>query len=304
MQDIDFETISIAAFAVLLAYTLFEMALMVALKKGQGFRHEFWQPLKNVAFVGIVQQLLRLAAIAVSSVALATYGSQFALFDLPHAWYIWPVALLVYEFFYWLQHWMGHKVRLFWCIHSPHHAPGAMNMMVGANHHLLESGLYFPIFFGFFPALCGVPVEMILVVALVDIFWGSFLHISPAIIRKSYGPLEYFMQTPSYHRVHHGKNVKYMDTNYNSITLFWDYVMGTRQPFDPNDPVEYGITRDVDTTSWWDVQFGEFALLWRDLKSATRLKDALGFLFMPPGWSPDGNHQTAAAKKAQLAPAR
>lgn len=104
------------------------------------------------------------------------------------------------------------------------------------------------------------------------------------------------MQTPSYHRVHHARNVRYMDTNYNSITLLGDWLMGTLQPLDDREPVEFGITRDVNTASVVDVHFGEFVLLWRDLRSAHNMKEIIGYLLRPPGWKPEGEQQTAAAR--------
>ncbi|MBW2361560.1 MAG: sterol desaturase family protein [Deltaproteobacteria bacterium] len=108
------------------------------------------------------------------------------------------------------------------------------------------------------------------------------------------------MQTPAYHRVHHAQNVRYMDMNYNSITLLWDWIFGTLQPLDDAEPVTYGITRGVDTASFWDVHFGEFRLLWRDMRSAPNLRTAILYLVMPPGWSPAGPQRTVAELKAQL----
>jgi hypothetical protein len=61
--------------------------------------------------------------------------------------------------------------------------------------------------------------------------------------------------------------------------------------------VEFGITRDVNTASFTDVHFGEFVLLWRDLKSAHSIRELAGYLFQPPGWRPNGKHQTATARK-------
>jgi sterol desaturase/sphingolipid hydroxylase (fatty acid hydroxylase superfamily) len=199
------------------------------------------------------------------------------------------------------MHWAAHKVRLLWCIHSPHHAPRGIHMAIGANHHFLESILYFPLFFGLAPALCGVHPVIAIAVNVIDSMWGSFLHISTDVVAEGrYGFLERFMQTPSYHRVHHAKNPRYVDTNYNSITLLWDWLFRTLEPLRDDEPVDYGITREVDTGSFWDVHFGEFRALYRDVRSADGMGEALGYLFRPPGWLPgDGSH-TASAMKAAL----
>ena len=239
----------------------------------------------------------------VSVAAFAAMGARVAPVEsLGLGWSAWIWGWLVYEFWYWVQHWAAHKVRLLWCIHSPHHAPGSIHLLIGANHHLLESAFYMPFFAGFAPALLGVDPLICIVLNIVDGLWGSGLHVGEGLAASGrYGPLHAFLQTPSYHRVHHAKNVRYLDTNYCSITLFWDWVFGTRQPLRDDEPVEYGISRPVDTGSFWDVHFREFVLLLRDIRAAELWTDKLRFLLMPPGWRPGDPSGTAAARKAALA---
>lgn len=232
-----------------------------------------------------------------SKTLMALAGAQLAPFSAGLGPIAWIYGFLLYEMTYWLQHWLAHKVRLLWCLHSPHHAPGAMHMFVGFNHSFLETSFYMPFFTGFIPAVLGVDPVVIVVMSFVDVVWGNFLHVSDNVVKRRLGPLEKFMQTPSYHRVHHAQNVRYMDTNYNSITLLGDWLMRTLQPLDDKEPVIYGITREVNTSSFWDVHFGEFKLLWHDLRSARGFRAMLGFLFCPPGWAPEGELQTAAALK-------
>jgi sterol desaturase/sphingolipid hydroxylase (fatty acid hydroxylase superfamily) len=208
---------------------------------------------------------------------------------------------IVYEGAYWVQHWAAHNIRLLWCIHSPHHAPTSMNMFVGFNHSFIESVFYMPLMLGLVPALLGVDPLFIGVISAIDAVWGNMLHISDHVVPRRYGILERFLQTPSYQRVHHAQNVRYMDTNYNSITLLWDWLLGTLEPLDDREPVEFGITREVNTSSFLDVHFGEFVLLWRDLRSASSLRSAAAYLMKPPGWSENGELKTAAARKAHLA---
>ena len=73
--------------------------------------------------------------------------------------------------------------------------------------------------------------------------------------------------------------------------------MGTLKPLQDDEPVTYGITREVNTSSFLDVHFGEFTLLWSDLRSAGDLRAFFGYLLRPPGWKPVGEQQTAAALK-------
>ncbi|MBJ21763.1 MAG: sterol desaturase family protein [bacterium] len=231
----------------------------------------------------------------------ALVGAKLSLFQAGMHWVDLIYSLVVYEFFYWLQHWLGHKIRLIWCIHSPHHAPAGIHMAIGTNHHFLEGLVYFPLFLGFLPALLGVDPVIVVALNILDTVWGSYLHLSSEILREGrYGWLGRFMQTPAHHRVHHAKNPRYVDRNYNSITLLWDWLLGTLERLRDDEPVEYGITRAVDDGSYWDVHFGEFVTLYRDLRSAEHASDFFGHLFRPPGWHPGDASQTAEAIRAEL----
>ena len=296
MDEISFARISAIVFAVSMSISLAEMLYLTAISKRERFLHAYAGPLKNALFVGVVELFVPI----MGTVAFALLGSQLAPWSLGDSWYIWPLGLLIFEFWYWLQHWLGHKVRLFWCIHAPHHAPDTLTSLIGLGRNILELP-YLAFFLGFMTAVVGVPVEVVMVVSLIDGFWGKFLHISPKIVRGRYGPLEWFLQTPSYHRCHHAKNLLYMDTNYNSITLFWDWAFGTLQPLQDDEPAQYGITRDVNSESWWDVQLSEFALLGQDVLAAPGIKNKLLYLVMPPGWSHTGQHKTVAAQRQQHA---
>ena len=213
----------------------------------------------------------------------------------------WLYGWLVYEFWYWVQHWAAHKVRLLWCLHSPHHAPQSLHMLIGTNHHFLESVFYMPFFAGFATAILGVDPLVCLALNFVDSVWGSFLHISDDVVRSGrYGPIGRALQTPAHHRVHHAKNVRYLDRNYCSITLFWDWVFGTLEPLRDEEPPIYGITRPVDTASFWDVHFREFVLLFRDVRDAGSWSARFGYLFRPPGWRPGDDSATADARRRTL----
>ncbi len=103
----------------------------------------------------------------------ALVGERLSFFQAGSQGFGWIYGFVVYEFFYWLQHWLGHKVRLLWCIHSPHHAPGGIHMAIGANHHFLEGLVYFPFFFGFMTALFGVDPMIAVALNILDTVWGS-----------------------------------------------------------------------------------------------------------------------------------
>ena len=293
------QSVGAVAVSVLGLYTFGELALVHF-----GKRALRW-PETRMSLLGMLSQgfaggvFARLAGPLTVAIA-AGAGARVAAFESGLGALWWLYGLVVYEFCYWLQHWAAHKVRLLWCMHSPHHAPGGIHMAIGANHSFLETLFYFPLFLGFLPAVLGVHPVLVVALNLVDVVWGSILHISDQVVpRGRYGPLERVLQTPAHHRVHHAQNVRYRDTNYNSITLLWDWLMGTLQPLRHDEPVVYGITRDVNTGSFWDVHFGEFRELWRDLGTASGPGEIFGYLFRAPGWRPGDASRTASALKAR-----
>ena len=40
------------------------------------------------------------------------------------------------------------------------------------------------------------------------------------------GPLEWILNTPSHHRVHHGRNRYCIDCNYAGVLIIWDRIYG------------------------------------------------------------------------------
>lgn len=285
-------------FVVLFLYGLGELVYLHFRRRVADLR-EYRTMTLGVVATGVVFGLVALVAGPLSSTVGAVWAWPHALWDAGYGPLGWLYGLIVYEGFYWLQHWLGHKVRILWCIHAPHHAPESMNIFVGFNHSFLESVFWLPLMTGVPAALLGVHPLVVAGIALVDVVWGNLLHVSDEVLVRRLGLLEYFLQTPSRHRVHHARNPRYMDTNYNSITLFWDWLAGTLETLDDAEPVTYGITRAVDTASFRDVHFGEFESLWRDIREAATWRMALAWALMPPGWLPAGEQHTAAAVKAR-----
>lgn len=293
------ETVLPVFFLAILAYGIAEF-LLVHFRKRQANLGEYGMSVKGLGFGVLVSFAITAAYGPFTKVLLSFWGASLSPLHAGLGPLGWLYGFVIYEMAYWLQHWLAHKVRLLWCLHSPHHAPNSMNMFVGFNHSFLETTFYMPFMLGFVPALLGVDPAVIAVLTFVDIIWGNILHVSDKVVTRRWGLLERFMQTPSYHRVHHAQNIRYMDTNYNSITLLGDWLMGTLQKLDDAEPVRFGITREVNTASFWDVHFGEFVLLWRDVRTAPSLAAAIGYLFHAPGWQPTGELKTAAALKARL----
>ncbi|MEX0315722.1 MAG: sterol desaturase family protein, partial [Allomuricauda sp.] len=91
----------------------------------------------------------------------------------------------------------------------------------------------------------------------------------------------------------------YMDTNFCNLLNIWDKVFGTYQEEQKTVQIEYGITRKMDSGSFWDVYFGEIVALAKDVAKAPGLLNKLNYLVMPPGWSHTGEHKTAKVVRTE-----
>jgi len=84
-----------------------------------------------------------------------------------------------------------------------------------------------------------------------------------------------------------------MDTNFCNLLNIWDRVFKTYQPEQDHITIQYGITRNINAANFFDVYFGEFYYLVKDVIRAPGLKNKLLYLIMPPGWNHTGDHKLA-----------
>ncbi|WP_212003936.1 sterol desaturase family protein [Chitinophaga sp. HK235] len=227
---------------------------------------------------------------------------KIAPFQVSFTWYWFIYGYVVWEFAHFVYHYLGHKVRIFWCLHSTHHAPTHMNLSVTYAHFFLEAP-YADVIRTSICILAGVNPPMLFLIMFIDGTWGSFIHVGENIMKDGrMGFLNRIILTPSYHRVHHAKNPLYMDTNFCNLLNIWDKVFGTFQPEQKEIKIAYGITREMDPGNLWDVYFGELYCLWKDIRKAPGIGNKLLYIVMPPGWSHTGDHKTASVvKRASLA---
>lgn len=229
-----------------------------------------------------------------------------ALFQTKMTWYWFIYGYIVWEFGHFLYHYWGHKVRLFWCLHSTHHAPEQMNLSVTHAHFFLEAP-YADAIRTTVCILLGVEPVLLFLIMFIDGTYGAFIHVGENMMKDGrMGFLNKIILTPSHHRVHHARNPLYMDTNFCNLLNIWDKVFGTYQDEQQDIEIEYGITRKMDSGNFLDVYFGEFVALFKDVAKAPGIKNKLLYIIMPPGWSHTGEHQTSrlvrgAYLKEQLA---
>lgn len=231
------------------------------------------------------------------AIAMVTYIigllQPIAPFQTTMTWYWFVYGYIVWEFGHFLYHYWGHKVRLFWCLHSTHHAPEDMNLSVTHAHFFLEAP-YADVIRTTVCIILGVQPELLFLIMFIDGTWGAFIHVGENMMKDGrLGFLNKIILTPSHHRVHHARNPLYMDTNFCNLLNIWDKVFRTYQDEDRSVQVEYGITREMDSSNFMDVYFGEIVALVKDVANAPGLLNKIKYIVMPPGWHHSGAHRTA-----------
>ena len=244
------------------------------------------------AFIG------KFIAIAVVVFCIGLF-EPYAIIKTSFTWYWFIYSYIIWEFGHFIYHYFGHKVRLFWCLHSTHHAPETMNLSISYAHFFLEAP-YADFIRTTTCILLGVSPPMLVLIMFIDGLWGGFIHIGDHMLKNGrLGLLGRFILTPSHHRVHHARNPLYMDTNFCNLLNVWDRVFRTYQPEERTVPVEYVITRKMRPNSFLDAYFGEFGALMRDVYHAPGIKNKFLYIIMPPGWSHTGDHKTARKVRSE-----
>jgi sterol desaturase/sphingolipid hydroxylase (fatty acid hydroxylase superfamily) len=228
------------------------------------------------------------------TVAASLWVYQHRLFDIPMtALWAWAAIFLLEDLTYYWFHRISHERRIWWAAHVNHHSSQHYNLSTALRQTWTGGiagtwALWLPL------SLLGFPPAMVAIEKGISLVYQYWIHTET--IRRLPAWFEAVFNTPSHHRVHHARNPRYLDRNYAGILIVWDRLFGTFQAELDEEPCRYGLVKNLATFNLLRVAFHEWAAIAQDLARAPR--HALGWLFGPPGWSPDGSRQTSAEIRA------
>ncbi len=242
--------------------------------------------------MGVVSVLVNLAVKLIYFGVFTWLYENYAVFEIGTAWWAWVILLFADDFTFYWHHRFSHQVRILWAAHSNHHSSQYYNLTTALRQSWTEF-IYKYILWLWLPVVGFHPV-MIFTMISVSLIYQFFIHTET--VRKL-GFLEWILNTPSHHRVHHATNLKYLDKNHGGIFIIWDRLFGTFEEEDENDKPVYGLTTNVNSYNLIRVAFFEFDLIRADWHKTNSWRTRLKMLFKPPGWKPKELHPQSPAPK-------
>ena len=153
------------------------------------------------------------------------------------SWGTWGGLFLGIDLGYYWMHRTAHTYHLLWSAHSVHHSGEDYNLATALRQGALQGAtswvFYLPLALFFHPG-CYLGHSAL---NTLGQFW---IHTK---VIGDCGPLEYFLNTPSHHRVHHRPPG---NANYGALLIVWDRMFGTFRR-EKEQKEYYGLARQYDT---------------------------------------------------------
>ncbi|CAF4207076.1 unnamed protein product, partial [Adineta steineri] len=195
--------------------------------------------------------------------------------------------------YYWL-HRMSHEVNLFWATHQTHHSAENFNFSVALRQGFLQH--YFSWIF-YLPLALIIPPQIFIIHLQMNLLFQFWVHTE--IISKL-GPLEFILNTPSHHRVHHGRNPYCIDKNYAGVLVIWDRLFGTFAAERKDEEIAYGLVYSFASFDPLKTQFGYYQYMFEQFFKLEGWKNKLSLIWKGPSWQPGlprlGDHQYPLVK--------
>ena len=270
-----------------LAFLAFELLRYVLIKKMN------WTLAGDTAANFVTQAMFLLLTYGMFGalyISAYSYFHQFAVFDIGVSWATVLLCVVAADLAYYWEHRFTHRVGIAWATHTVHHSSPFFNISVAYRFGPLD-GLW-PIFFHLPLVLIGFNPFVVFFSETFVQLYQTVLHTE--VIKKLPRPIEYVMNTPSHHRVHHGANDKYIDKNYAGIFIIWDRMFGTFA--EETEKVVYGITKPVDSVNPFTIFFHGLVRIGRQVVDAQGLGNKLAVLVKPPGRQAARRHSADRAR--------
>ena len=239
---------------------------------------------------GILSQITN-AVWGVLSVGMYQFVYQFwSVGKIPDNWWTWMLLFVLVDLCYYWFHRASHEVNFLWnTSHVVHHQSEDYNLSVALRQS--SFGGVFSMLFYLPLAFMGFSAYAFLTVKGINLIYQFWIHTEA--INKLPRWFEYVFNTPSHHRVHHGRNPKYIDRNHAGTLMVWDRMFGTFQA--EEEKPTYGVTKPTNTWNPVWANILPISDMTKQVLSTPGFVNKMKVLFYKPGWRPEsqGGYQSA-----------
>lgn len=201
----------------------------------------------------------------------------------------WILTFLLVDLIYYFWHRLSHRVNFMWAVHVVHHQSEDYNLAVALRQALFSPITSFPL--TLMLAVLGLPTFVVFTCSALNTVYQFWIHTE--LIGKL-GPLEWVLNTPSHHRVHHGINRRYLDKNYAGVFIIWDRIFHTFEL--ETERVVFGI---VEPLKNWNPIWANFDH-WKKMWGKSRLHNDWRVFIKGPEWTPAGSQLPLEGVPAQV----
>jgi sterol desaturase/sphingolipid hydroxylase (fatty acid hydroxylase superfamily) len=195
----------------------------------------------------------QIEAMFMAAMQLAVYTLVFARFKIVelHGWQAWLVAFIGVDFFYYWWHRLSHEVNFLWAAHVVHHQSEDYNLAVALRQSITTGWSALPFYLPL--AVLGVPPLVYAITHALSTLYQFWIHTQ--LVGKIRGPIDWILNLPSHHRVHHAVNPQYLDKNYAATLIVWDRIFGTY--VEEEEACVFGITKPLASFNplWAQVHY-------------------------------------------------
>ena len=186
---------------------------------------------------------------------IATLGpvTPSALPELAQRAIVTAVLFFAYEFGYWFDHFLKHRIPALWELHKVHHTAEVLTPVTSFRMHPLDT-----LVFGHILAATAALANGVLAYSFGDttyqyalsgtniilvVFIHLYVHLQHTHIWIAFrGALGRLFISPAHHQIHHSTNPVHFNKNLGSCLAIWDWLFGTLYiPAKTPERLTYGV---------------------------------------------------------------
>lgn len=183
-------------------------------------------------------------------------------------------GFLAYDFSYWFDHWLKHRVNWLWPFHRVHHTAEVLTPLTSYRTHPVDDLIFANISAviiggaeGIVRFLLGPHVPELAVTGtniVLVAFLYTTIHLQHSHIRIAFtGWLGRIVFSPAHHHIHHSADPAHYDCNLGSCLAVWDWMFGTLRLPDPKTRLVFGTVAEEDPHSATGTLLYPFVLTFR-----------------------------------------